>query len=230
MKRTMSPKKQWPTILNGQLGDCQDLWWGPERVWNTSSCRPSTGFWWWSPRLASCSTSLRMHQSTSVIAWRTCWSTATASMTSSTSRTIPQCRRSCWGARSWQAQRKWVPVSLRIGSSFVGWMCQETPAGRCASGTKRCEERFKSSNCVFSGDPRGRSLLWNPPQCESQRAGVCGLVYTCCYAGDTGVRCTGHLLPNTDSSLPSHVVFQGATNIFTSVHSMDLKISQIDSK
>ena len=161
---------------------------------------------------------------------RTCWSTATASMTSSTSRTIPQCRRSCWGARSWQAQRKWVPVSLRIGSSFVGWMCQETPAGRCASGTKRCEERFKSSNCVSSGDPRGRSLLRNPPQCESQRAGVCGLVYTCCYAGDTGVRCTGHLLPNTDSSLPSHVVFQGATNIFTSVHSMDLKISQIDSK
>ena len=29
---------------------------------------------------------------------------------------------------------------------------------------------------------------------------------------------------------PSHVVLQGATNIFTSVHSMDLKISQIDSK
>ena len=28
----------------------------------------------------------------------------------------------------------------------------------------------------------------------------------------------------------SHVVLQGATNIFTSVHSMDLKISQIDSK
>ena len=31
-------------------------------------------------------------------------------------------------------------------------------------------------------------------------------------------------------SLCSHVVLQGATNIFTSVHSMDLKISQIDSK
>ena len=148
MKWTMNPKKQWPTILNGQPGDSQDLCWCSERVWNTS-CRLSTGSWWWSPRLASCSTSPRMPPSTLVTAWRTCWSTGTASTTSSTSKTTPRCRLSCCEGRSWPAQRSWVPASLRIGSFFVGWMCPETPAGKCGLGTKRCEERMISWNTVF---------------------------------------------------------------------------------
>ena len=40
--------------------------------------------------------------------------------------------------------------------------------------------------------------------------------------------CVVQVLPT--AVLLTHVFLQGATNIFTSVHSMDLKISQIDSK
>ena len=111
-----------------------------------------------------------------------------------------------------------------------------------------------TNHLVHPGDPSGGPLLRDPAQRESQRARVRCLVHSCCHAGDPRVCRPGGsphflqpLLQILQISYPyfflrsyfcailmlslcSHVVLQGATNIFTSVHSMDLKISQIDSK
>ena len=112
----------------------------------------------------------------------------------------------------------------------------------------------KTNHLDNPGDPSGGPLLRDPAQRESQRARVRCLVHSCCHAGDPRVCRPGGsphflqpLLQILQISYPyfflrsyfftipmlslcSHVVLQGATNIFTSVHSMDLKISQIDSK
>ena len=208
MKWTMNPKKQWPTILNGQSGDSQDLWWCSERVSNTF-CRLSTGLWWWSPRPVSCSTSPRTPPSTLVIAWRTCWSTGTASTTSSTSRTTPRCRQSCCAARSWRAPRNWVRANPRTGSFFAGWTCRETRAGRCDLGTRRWD-RGKAhflKSYFLAGDPGGGALLRDPPQRESQWARLRCLVHSRCHARDQRVCRPGQIESFTPSSSSFQVLF-----------------------
>ena len=143
MKWTMATKKRWPTILNGRSSDSQE-------TLKHSCCRLSTGLWWWSPRLASSSTSRRTPPSTWVTAWRTCWSTGTASTTSSTSRTTPPSKPSCSEAKSWRVRRNWAPANLRIGYFSAGWMCQGTPADRCDLGTRRCSIPTRNKQLVHS--------------------------------------------------------------------------------